>query len=594
MTGTEKVSAAATDRVRPAKPAFGDRRSVVGRLLALSDKRLLAVAVVASVLNALVTMALLIQIKDAITDATRFDPVTGSFFLAALMAGILVTQMTAAQALLLQANKALAKLRRRLAARIAAAPYSTLEGIGSDRIYAVVSGDVPMIHNALFAIPAMLTGISVCLLGTAYMAYVSPPHLLVALGAASIGLMVSEALLSPRIQAHVRKVRGLMDDLFKQFGHIVFGAKETKLNAFRQAHTLRAFVDIAEGELYEASNRKEFLGALYGTWSMLTSFIVICVVVVFDRFVLSLPLGDILSIIIILFYLRAPLISVVNAVPAFIGARVAFEHVDGLELRLDSEAPPAEAPASPSRWRRLELRDVAYSYPRPDGAACYSFSVGPVSFAVEPGEIVFIVGGNGSGKSTFAKLLSGLYRPSSGEILVDGEPVTDADADRLRNRFAAVFSDYHLFDGVLDEHGQPPDSDRVRELLRRFELDSVVDYRDGRFGTTRLSAGQRKRLALVSAILEGKSLLLLDEWAADQDPSFRALFYREILPELKGLGYAVVAITHDDHYFDAADRIYRMDQGLLTETGPLRPGAQPWPVTAALPASPRASCDKVA
>ena len=84
----------------------------------------------------------------------------------------------------------------------------------------------------------------------------------------------------------------------------------------------------------------------------------------------------------------------------------------------------------------------------------------------------------------------------------------------------------------------------------------------------RLSSGERKRLALVLSLLEDKPILLLDEWAAEQDPPFRRKFYHEILPWLKRQGKTVVAVTHDDDHYDVADRVLRMQFGKFVSAPP--------------------------
>lgn len=104
-----------------------------------------------------------------------------------------------------------------------------------------------------------------------------------------------------------------------------------------------------------------------------------------------------------------------------------------------------------------------------------------------------------------------------------------------------------------------PESAEV--YLKRLEIAHKVSIRDGSFTTTDLSTGQRKRLALINAWLEERPVLVFDEWAADQDPTFRRIFYTELLPELKRLGKTIIVISHDDRYFDVADRLVRMAAG---------------------------------
>ena len=174
-----------------------------------------------------------------------------------------------------------------------------------------------------------------------------------------------------------------------------------------------------------------------------------------------------------------------------------------------------------------------------------------------------MVGGNGSGKTTLAKLLVGLYPPEEGQILLNGKVVSDASRDHYRQLFSTIFSDFHLFDRLLETGSADLDEEGNR-LLAKLHLQNKVKVQDGAFNTLALSQGQRKRLALVVAYLENRPFFMFDEWAADQDPVFKEVFYREILPELRAMGKAVLVISHDDRYFHLADRLIRMESGCLT------------------------------
>ncbi|MCA0157310.1 ATP-binding cassette domain-containing protein, partial [Tsukamurella sp. M9C] len=179
---------------------------------------------------------------------------------------------------------------------------------------------------------------------------------------------------------------------------------------------------------------------------------------------------------------------------------------------------------------------------------------------LRPGEVTFVVGGNGSGKSTLAKLICGLYAPRIGEIRAGGEPIGPQNLEWFRQHTTAVFSDFHLFDDYLGLAADDLD-DRVRGLLHDLELAHAVTVQDGKLSTLALSTGQRKRLALLTALLEDRPVYLFDEWAADQDPRFRAVFYDRIIADLKARGKTVVVITHDDRYFDRADQLVKLDFG---------------------------------
>jgi len=231
------------------------------------------------------------------------------------------------------------------------------------------------------------------------------------------------------------------------------------------------------------------------------------------------------------------------------------------------EAAPGEARGG-RPWRRLELAGVTFTFRREAGEA--DFVLGPLDLELLPGELVFLIGGNGSGKTSFAKLLLGLYEPEAGEIRLDGERIDRAGRDRYRQSFSAVFFDFHLFDelpgGGLDEE--------ARRHLRELQLDGKVEIADGRLSTTALSQGQRKRLALLSAYLEDRPIYLFDEWAADQDPYFKEVFYRRLLPRLKAQGKTVLVISHDDRYFDVADRVVRLSEGRIVFDGPVHDMAE--------------------
>jgi len=178
---------------------------------------------------------------------------------------------------------------------------------------------------------------------------------------------------------------------------------------------------------------------------------------------------------------------------------------------------------------------------------------------------VFLIGGNGSGKSTLAMLLTGLYQPHSGTLLLDGKPIGTEELERWRKHFSAVFTDVHLFDRLIGREGAPANPKLVQAWLERLKMQDKLKIEGNKILNLQLSKGQSKRVALLLAAAEERDVLLLDEWAADQDPHFRRVFYRELLPWLQASGKTVFAISHDDHYFMHADRLLEMREGKLSE-----------------------------
>jgi putative ATP-binding cassette transporter len=271
-------------------------------------------------------------------------------------------------------------------------------------------------------------------------------------------------------------------------------------------------------------------------------------------------------------YLMGPLAGVMTSLSLFGRASVALQKVEQLGVSLaahSTETCSFDRVESEGSFSGLELKGVVHSYHREEEDS--HFVLGPIDLVFHPGELVFLVGGNGSGKSTLAKILAGLYVPEAGEIRLDGRLITDANRDEYRQLFSAVFADFYLFENLLGLHSANLDA-QAEEYLERLHLHHKVKIRNGALSTTAVSQGQRKRLALLTAYLEDRPFYLFDEWAADQDPYFKGVFYTQLLPDLKSRGKTVVVISHDDKYFDTADRIIKLDYGKLAGSAAPEPG----------------------
>jgi putative ATP-binding cassette transporter len=269
--------------------------------------------------------------------------------------------------------------------------------------------------------------------------------------------------------------------------------------------------------------------------------------------------------------MNGPLSSIVGLMPSFQRAGVSLDTLGSLGLSLADASRTEETTADLPRAAHvsgIELRGLTFAYQAEHDDR--RFRIGPLDLTFAPGELTFITGGNGSGKSSFARLLTGLYEPEAGLVLLNGQRVIAETRDHYRQHFSAVFADAFLFDelfGLLSPNLQ----ERVATYLDELQLTTKVTVRDGRFSTTKLSQGQRKRLALLTALIEDRPICLFDEWASDQEPAFKEIFYRRILPELKARGKTVLVITHDTQYSDVADRLLRFDDGLVVEDVRQRP-----------------------
>jgi putative ATP-binding cassette transporter len=271
-------------------------------------------------------------------------------------------------------------------------------------------------------------------------------------------------------------------------------------------------------------------------------------------------------------YTMNPVWGIIEAWPIFARARIALEKVRELGLSLGAGHAEPEKRALPETvrdWQRLDFEGVTFAYP-PDVDG-HAFVLGPLDMTLRRGELVFLVGGNGSGKSTLVKVLTGLYSPQMGTIRLDGVPTTDKNREWYCQHFSAVFSDFYLFDSLLGLSGTDLDA-RAHRYLVELELETKMQVRGGAFSTTALSQGQRKRLALLTAFLEDRPIYVFDEWAADQDPHYREIFYRRLLPDLRAHGKTILVISHDERYYDLGDRIVKLDVGQLARDPEALPG----------------------
>lgn len=470
-------------------------------------------------------------------------------------------------------QRVIANLRRDLSARIIAAPVARIEAWRAHRLSVALNQDVDTISAFAFLFSSLAIAAATVAGCLAYLAWLSPRWLLVAIVALALGTFV---------QAWARRVgmrrfgiaRASEDQLQAHYRAMTDGAKELRLNAPRRRrlfdNELGATIDTILHQRIRAAN--VFVSA--NAFGSLLFFAVIGAMLALmqgaDRTAVS-------AFVLVLLYMKGPIQEIVNALPSMGRAQVSLGRIKRLAERFATAEPamlPQDSVSLADDFHSIGLRGATYRFdaagdadlPASDAgnavdAAESRFALGPIDLTIERGETVFIVGENGSGKTTLLKVLLGLYAPTGGDIRRNGQAVPVTQLDAYRQLFSTVFSDYYLFDTLPP--GEAGLDEEARRFLERFAIAHKVDARDGRFSTTDLSTGQRKRLALIQAYLERRPILVLDEWAADQDPTFRRVFYDEILPDLKRRGVTLIVVSHDDRYFPVADRLIFVENGLV-------------------------------
>jgi putative pyoverdin transport system ATP-binding/permease protein len=459
---------------------------------------------------------------------------------------------------------ALYNMRLRLSRSILAAPLRRFEELGAHRMIATLTDDIVTVSNGMMLLPLIVVNAAILIGCLGWMAWLSWKLFLGMVVCLTLG-MLSFNFFSGIAMKGLTEARSTQDTLFKHFRSLTEGIKELKLNGGRREVFLGEQLEGTAGSLRRMYTTSLNIYSASSSWGMFLFFVVIGLIIFAMPLFTPMTLAELTGYTLTVLYLQQPLQTLTEFVPFLARADVAMKKVEEMGLSLESAAEPPRTLAAntpPRTFRRLELVDVAHTYHRENDDS--RFTLGPINLSLEPGQLLFLVGGNGSGKTTLAKLFTGLYTPESGEVRLDGQPVTDATRDAYRELFSTVFSDFHLFESLL---GLAPleRSEQVAHYLKRLNLDQKVRVTDGKLSTTELSLGQRKRLALLASWLEDRPVYVFDEWAADQDPVFKQIFYEELLPEMKRAGKAVLVISHDDRYFHVADRLVRLDSGRLVD-----------------------------
>ena len=456
------------------------------------------------------------------------------------------------------------RLRLRIMDQIRRSELLALDGIGRARIVAAVTGDTQILTQASNMLCFTVQGAVLIFFVSIYVAYLSlAAFLLTFIIVVGAGIMFH--MKNRRLSAQKSESAAWERRLFDRLTDFLDGFKEVRLNSARSADLFEDAVNVSR----TAANIK--IRTQAETFKMIVnsqiSMYLLLGAVVFVAPTLSDSLAgsSISKATTALLFVVGACFGLVQSIPILLNANAAASRIEELETTLRAAGPTeAKEIAIPKRFEKIEMRDVVFRYV--DKFSDAAFKIGPIDFTLQPGELVFITGGNGSGKSTFLRVLSGLYPPNSGEITLDGARIDDHNRDSYRALMSAIFFDYHLFQRL---YGIPEEGvDELGRLLAQFRLSDKTGLANGEFRTLDLSGGQRRRLALIVSLLEKRPILLLDEWTAEQDPEFRRKFYDELLPDLMAAGATIVVITHDDRYLDELTlraRRVRMDEGRVVE-----------------------------
>ncbi len=459
-------------------------------------------------------------------------------------------------------QESIRRVRVRLLDKLRRTELQFFESAPKEKIYAVIVQDTEMISQAspslVAAFEAVLAGIAVFI----YMAFISLPGFILALSAIVVMYIIFYSR-SLKIKENIQFSRLKEADFLGAISDLLYGFKEVKVNS-RKGNDLFSDIDTLSKKSEKLKTEAEISHDMNTVIGIILYQLVLGAIVFIAPIYLDSHHEVVTKLVASVLFFFGISSMATRGLFSITRSNVAVENLEKLEAKIDdyggySATRPLRTHKS---FKEIALRSVSFSYSSQKGDI--PFSVGPIDLRISQGEVLFIVGGNGSGKSTLMKLLTGLYYPGAdGIIELDNRPVTRENYQDYRELFTTIFTDFHLFRKL---YGIDVVDDRqVEELLHGMDLLLKTDYSDGKFSRIDLSTGQRKRLAYITSLLENKPISVFDEWAADQDPFFRKLFYEKFLDELRAMNKTVIAVTHDDRYFDKADRIVKLDGGRIVK-----------------------------
>jgi putative ATP-binding cassette transporter len=450
-----------------------------------------------------------------------------------------------------------------------------VEFIGIPKINSVLSLDTLNISQVATPLAFAAQSFVLSLFAFIYLGYISITGLILTIVVSSLSIWIflnhAEA-----VQNALSSAQTKAGEMQEQVNSLVDGFKELKLSNEKFRDAVNGAIESSAAAIeyklvaHKALSR-DFVLYQFSVFALLGSM-------AFIMPILGSETSDhVKQLVAAVMFLVSPLFGMIGSVPTILSANLAANNVIEFDKKLESlNSHKTNRYGSSSineTKENIETLDIlnansfaskiSFENVRFEYSLKNEFSVGPLNFFINPKDLIFISGNNGSGKTTIFKVLTGLYQPTSGNIIIDNQSVWPESVFYYRSLFAVVFSDFYLFKQLYGINSIDPEW--TNTWLDRLQLTNKVKIVNGKFSTLKLSTGQRKRLALFAALAEKKPILILDEWAADQDPGFRQYFYNSLLPLIRAENITVIAITHDENYFHLADKRLHLENGVLVQ-----------------------------
>jgi putative ATP-binding cassette transporter len=530
-------------------------------------KRVLAISFFVGITN----MGLIALINKAAADVSNGDSVTVQFFLFALLLITFLVITNIANRENIKSTQGLVhRFKMRIMSEIFKSDLAKIDSIGRAEILQILARDTQTVSQSITFLVSGCQSVATLIFLTLYMATISLTAFFI-IGISSVLIVFAGVYAVRNVTNDLEAVGKRENALNEMFSDFLNGYKEIKMHSDRAYEISRDMVKEARGSSDVKAKLLIFIANYFNYLQVLmyavVGLMIFVVPVLSTDFSTSVMQATTTSL-----FLTASLTGIIQSVPSLSQSNAAARELIGLEEKILSKEPQQGASTREvfSTLETIRIENIRYQYangngvPRPAGSppmGSQPFSLGPLNYEFQAGKVYFVRGNNGSGKTTLIRMLVGLSQPTDGQIYVNEVPIAFPATSDYRDLFSVVFTDFHLFKKLYGLHDVTPNE--IEHLIALFQMEKKVSVTDGIFSNLRFSTGQKKRLALIVALLEKRQVIILDEWAADQDPEFRHLFYEKIIPMLRAMGKTVIAITHDDHYYQSADYLLQMVNGQL-------------------------------
>ncbi|ASZ14957.1 cyclic peptide transporter [Chitinophaga sp. MD30] len=455
-------------------------------------------------------------------------------------------------------NEIMCDIELSIIGKVRHASYGSFEQLGSEKIYAAIS-DARILSRIPGVFITLINATVTIICGLAYLFYTSFVSGAVLLSIMAI-LLTIYVYRDRQIEKDLNVVRDLQDVYYDHLRELLHGFKQIKISAKRSNNLFdkHIYVNRHESKTLNTKAAKRYaVNELSGIYSW---YVVLGIILFLLPVLMKIDVIKVTAFITTVLFMMAPLSQVILFLPAYTSFRIAIRRINRIDQQLEADALSDTGWQQVRAFETIRFEDIVYRYG--DGAASFTLEI--PSLTLSKGEIVFITGGNGSGKTTFINLLTGLYRPDSGRVYIDDELVDWPSFSVFGNNMSVVYTNHHLFKSNYDEHDLGDDNRQLHRYTEQFNLTGILKVDPVRKQVdVNLSKGQQKRLALVLSLLEDKPLIILDEWAAEQDPQNRSTFYHTWLQQIRDSGKTILAVTHDDDFFDLADRTIKFNAGRI-------------------------------